>query len=211
MKEQKWIAGQMFHGRVDNLSSTGEPRMSISYRPFRLRAARSQPLVGKGEASTTMIVFLVVDANGPAAVKNRAVFGNPVRDAGDQLRQMDGGVCVVADTEEKNLAVEIEYPAHRAFGNVRRKRQTVTGDPRCLRSVRCKREAVIPAPHTRQPPEEVGDHAEIFRGRSGCGIERLVIIPRPGRHNQRAMRPKRAVKGFDEPGRSALNRPHGTE
>ena len=62
-----------------------------------------------------------------------------------------------------------------------------------------------------QTPERIGDSSQI-RSR-GCrrGIEGLVVLTRPGRHDESAVGPEDLAESLDQARRSALGRAHGPE
>ena len=60
-------------------------------------------------------------------------------------------------------------------------------------------------------PERVSEDPEVRRGGCGSGIERLVLVPRPGGHDQRSGRAERVADGGDETSGPTLHRPGGAK
>jgi hypothetical protein len=186
MEEQEWVAGQMLECHRRDLPGARKSGMSMSYVSFGLKAARPQPLVRKREARTAMVVLPVVDPNRSSVLKNGAVPGHAVGNTREEFRQVERCICVMTDPEKKNLTIEIIHATHRAFGNVRRKREWIRGDSGRLRSGRRKGVEVIAPQNTGQPPEHVGNGSQAQRGWSGHRVEWFVVILRPGWHHQSA-------------------------
>jgi hypothetical protein len=82
-------------------------------------------------------------------------------------------------------------------------------DPGRLRAGGGEGMHVIAPQHTRQASEGLRDDAEIGRSRRPRRVERPLVVPRPGRHHERALWPERIAKRQDQPNRPTLDRPHG--
>ena len=211
MQEQERIVRQMLQRHSDDVASAREPCMGVPDAPFGLEAPHPQPLVREGEARTAVVVFLVIDPDRPSVLEDRAVRRHAVWNARDELRQVERSIGVMTDTEQEHLPAQIAHPPDRASGNVGRKRKWVGGDPGSLRSGRRESVGVIASPHTGQSPESIRDDAEVRRRGSGERVEGLVVLPRPGRHHQRAAGTEGGTERFDQAERSSLDRSRSSE
>ena len=108
-----------------------------------------------------MVILAVVDPNRAPTPEDGAVLRHAVRDAREQLRQVERGVGVVTDPEEEHLPVQLVHPTDGTFEDVRREREWAGGDLRCLRAGRRKRERVVASCYPGQPPEQIRDDAEV--------------------------------------------------
>src|SRR5882724_5243761 len=117
MEEQERVVRQTFQRNFDDVPGAREPCISVSDAPFGLEGPRPQPLVYQGEALTTMVVLLVVDPNRTTVLEDRAVPRHPVRNGGEELRQMECRVGLMTDAEEEHLSVQIVHPTDRAGGD----------------------------------------------------------------------------------------------
>jgi hypothetical protein len=113
----------------------------------------------------------------------------------------------MTNPEKQHLPVQIVHPTDRAFRGVRRKWERVGDDPGRFRPGRRKGVEVIAPSHAGQPPEGVGNDSEAGRRCSGHRIEGFVVIPRPGRHHQGAIRADGVTKSLDQAEWSSLDRP----
>jgi len=123
MKKHQRIARQMLERDLDNIPRTRKERMRLPYAPFGLQPPRAQPLAGESEALAAMVVLPVADPNRPSILEDGAVFRHAVRYSGNELREMQHGVGIVSDPEQKHLPVPIMHAADGAVRDVRRKRQ----------------------------------------------------------------------------------------
>ena len=67
------------------------------------------------------------------------------------------------------------------------------------------------AQHAGQSPEGVGNDSQVGRRAGSEWIEGFVVVPRPGRHDQSAVRAEGVAKGIDQAFGSALDRTDGTK
>ena len=109
--------GKLFEGDLHDVPGAREPCVSVSHAPFGLEAPRPQPLVREGEARATVVVLPVVDPNRASVLEDRAVLRHAVRNAGEEFRQVERRVGVVADPEEEHLAVQLVHPADGLSGS----------------------------------------------------------------------------------------------
>jgi hypothetical protein len=160
MEEEERVASQVVQSNRDDIPSPREPGMRVPYPPFGLKAPLPQPLVHQGEALATVVVLPVVDPSALSVSEHRAMPRHPVRNAGEELRQVERGIGVMTNSVEEHLPVQIVYPADRTFGDVRRKREWTRGNPRSFRSNRRKGVEVITSLYTGQSPERIRHDAE---------------------------------------------------
>ena len=100
MQEHERVVGQVLEREADDVLRAGQSGVRMSNPPFGLKAARPQPLVCKGKPLTTVIVLGVVDPNRAPSLEHGAVPRHAVWNVRQELRQVQGGVGVVADAEE---------------------------------------------------------------------------------------------------------------
>jgi hypothetical protein len=179
MEKEERVASQVFQSNCDDIPSAREPGMRVPYPPFGLKAPLAQPLVRQSEALATMVVLPVIDPSALSVSEHRAMPRHPVGNAGEELRQMERGIGVMTNPEEEHLPVQIVYPADRAFGDVRWKREWTRGNRGSLRSNRRKGVAVIASLYPGKSPERIRHDAEARRCWSGDRVERLVVLVRP--------------------------------
>jgi hypothetical protein len=123
MEKHQRIARQVLARDLDNIPRPRKERMRLPYAPFGLPPARPQPLAGESEALAAMVVLAVADPNRPSILEDGAVFRHAVRYTGNELREMQHGVGIVTDPEQKHLPVPVMHAANGAVRDVRRKRQ----------------------------------------------------------------------------------------
>ena len=123
MEKHQRIARQVLARDLDNIPRPRKERMRLPDAPFGLQPARPQPLAGKSEALAAMVVLPVADPNRPSILEDGAVFRHAVRYTGNEFREMQHGVGIVSDPEQKHLPVPIMHAADGAVRDVRRKRQ----------------------------------------------------------------------------------------
>lgn len=211
MQKQERIPRQVLQRDPHDVSGAGEPRVRVSDTSFGLKPGRPQPLVREHESLAAVVVLSVIDSY-RAPIPNRgAVPRHAIGNAGQQLGQVQCGIGLVPDPEEEHLAVEIVNPSDGASGYMGRERQRIGEDRRGVGPRSGKGLAMIAPPYTRQSPEQVGHDAQVARSRSGRRIEGLVVIARPGRHHQRAVRALGGAEGLDQPEWSSLDRSDGPE
>jgi hypothetical protein len=124
---------------------------------------------------------------------------------------MERRVGVMADPEQEDLPVEVVDAADRASRDVRRERERIGGDPRRRGPEGRAGEGMVAPQRAGPSPERLGHGAEIGRGRGDPRIEGSLVVARPGRHDQRAVRPQGLEKGVDQAMGAARDRPHGPE
>jgi len=211
MEEQKWVARQALERDFDDVPSAREPCVSVPYAPFGLKPSGPQPLVREGETLAAMVVLPVVDPNRASVLQHRAVRRHAVWNAREKLRQVERGVGVMTDSEKEHLPVQIVHPTDRALGNVRRKRERTRDDPGSLGAGRREGVDVIASQHAGQPPERIRDDSEARRRWGGAGVERVVVIARPGGHHQGAAGTEGVTERLDQTGRPSLDRSYRPE
>lgn len=89
--------------------------MGVPDLPLGLQAARPEPVIDEGEALAAMIVLAVLDPRRAAVAENRAVPRHAVGNAGEQLREMQRRIGIVADAEKEHLPVDGMAEPLRAF------------------------------------------------------------------------------------------------
>jgi hypothetical protein len=211
MEEQEWIVRQVLESDVHDLPRASEPCVSVPNAALGLEAPGPQPLIGESETGTAMVVLSIIDPSPASILENRAVFRDAVWDAREKLRQVECGIRVVADSEEKHLPVRFPDPANRTFGDVGRERKWIGGEPGRLGSRGREGVEVIAARYTGQSPECIRDDPEVGRRWSAHWVEGFVVISRPGRHHQRAIGTEGSTERLDHAERSSLDRPCGPE
>ncbi len=211
MEEQERIASQAFDRNSDNIPSARKPGMRVSYGPFGLQAPRAEPLVREREALTAVVVLSIVDPNWASVLEDRDVPRHTVGNAPKEFRQVERRVGVMTDAKQEYLPVEIVNTTDWAFGDVRRNREWVAGDPGGFRSGCREGEAVIASQHTGQSPERIRNDTEARRRWSGHGIKEFIVIFRPRRHHQGAGRAECITERVDQAEWSSLDRPCGPE
>ncbi len=134
MEKQERVAGQVVERNLDDIPGAREPSVRVPHATFRLKPARPEPLVRQAEALATVIVFLVVNPDRPSVAEHGTGRRHPVRNAREQLRQVERRVGVMANPEQEHLSVQIVHPPDGAFGNMRRQRERIGGDSGGFRS-----------------------------------------------------------------------------
>jgi hypothetical protein len=185
--------------------------MGVPDRVFSLQIARAKPIVGEGEPRAAVIVLAVLDPNGCAGFDDRAVLGHTIRNAGNDLREVQRRVGVMADAEKQDVPIQFVHTTNRTGRDMRRKRKWIRRDLRGGRAGGRKRKGVIAPHNTRLAPERVGDDTEVRCGWRLPEIERRVAISGPRRHHQRAIRSDRFAKRLDQAMRTSLDRPRRPE
>lgn len=97
--------------------------MTMSHRAFALQVPPAQPLVCPSESLAAMIILAIIDAKRAPIANDRSVVLHAVWNAGEQFRQVERGIAVVADSEKKHLPVEIVDTTDGAARCVRRSRE----------------------------------------------------------------------------------------
>jgi hypothetical protein len=118
---------------------------------------------------------------------------------------MDRRISVVAGAKKENTAIQIVHAADGAVGRVGREGERAGDDLHRAGPEACEREKVIAADDARQPPEDIRDDPEVRRGRRLMRVEGPFVVARPGRHDQRAVRPEHTRQRLDKPYRPALH------
>jgi hypothetical protein len=167
MEEQEWVLSQLVDRNSDDIPGSREPGMGMSYAPLGLEALCSQPLVGKGEALAAVVVLSIVDPYRAPVPEDGAVLRHPVWNAGEDLRQVERRVGVMADAKQEYLPVHIVHSAGGTLGNVGWKREWVGGDPGSVWSGRREGLGVIAAQYSGHSPERIRHDAQIVRCGSG--------------------------------------------
>jgi hypothetical protein len=161
MEEQEWLAGQVLERDRDHVSRANEPCLRVSYAPFGLEAPLPKPPVREGEALTTVVVLAILDPNRVPLLEDGAGLRHAVRNAREQLRQVQGGIGVVVDPEEEHLPVQLVHMTDGALGEVGRKRQGTGGDALRPGTSRRESEQVAASHDPGEPPEGVRHDAEV--------------------------------------------------
>ncbi len=211
MEEQERIASQAFDRNSDNIPGARKTRMSMPYGPFGLEAPRPQPLIREGEALAAMVVLSIVDPNWASVLEDRDVPRHTVGNAPKEFRQVERRVGVMTDAKQEYLPVEIVNTTDWAFGDVRRNREWVGGDPGSFWSGRGEGEAVIASQDTGLSPERIRNDPEARRRWSGHRVEGFVVIVRPRWHHQGTGGAECITEGVDQADWSSLDRPRGPE
>jgi hypothetical protein len=180
--------------------------MRVSDAPFPLEIPRSQPFIGKLEALTTMVVLRVVDSNGPPVLDDRAVLRHSIWNLREDLRKMDGGIRVMPNAEEQDLAVQFINPADGALETVRRQWQPIGRDGPRLWAERSKREWMGASAYFGKAPEDVGRGAEARGHDRVTGLERSVVVFSPRRHDNRSLAPDSVAERLDHASWSLFHR-----
>jgi hypothetical protein len=161
MEEQEWILGQPFERDSDDVPRANEPCVRVAYVPFGLEAPFPEPLVREGEALATMVILAILHPNRTPLLEDGAGLGDAVRNAREELRQVEGGVGVVVDPEQEHLPVQLVHMTDGTFGDVGRKGQGTGGDALRPWAGRREREHVVASHHPGEPPEGVRHDAEV--------------------------------------------------
>jgi hypothetical protein len=90
-KDQR-IAGEAFERDFDDIPRTREPGMRVSDGAFGLKSGGAEPIIGQSEAGAAVIVFAVVNPDRATFLKNGAIFGDAVWNAGEDFGQVESGV-----------------------------------------------------------------------------------------------------------------------
>lgn len=211
MEEQERVMDQVFERDGDYVPCANEPGMGVSGAPFGLEAPFPQPLVRESKARAAMVVLSIVDPKRVPLLEDGAVARHTVRNAREELRQVERGIGLVTDTEEEHLPVQFVHPTDGTFGAMGRNGKGTGGDRCRLRAGRRKSKRVAAAHHPGQPPEGVRHDAEVRRRRCGRRIERLAIVSRPRGHGQRAIGTEGGTERLDQAERASLDRPYDPE
>lgn len=206
VEEDQGIAGEMFEGDSDDVAGASEPGMRVSNGAFGLEPGGTQPLVRQSEAGAAVIVFLIVNSDRASVLKNREVFGQAIGNAGEDFGQVESRVGIMADADKEHLSIQFVHAADRTSRNVRRKRQRAGDDLGGVGSDGGEAVEVIASQDARLPPEEIGDYAEVGRCGRDAWIEGLVIVSRPGWHDERAFRAERFLQRLNQTERASLDR-----
>ncbi len=99
MEEEERVVSQVFECDCDDIPSAREPRRRVSYPPFGLEASLPEPLVCQGETGTAVVVLPIVDPNEASFLEHCAVLRHTVRNAREELRQVERGIGVMTDAE----------------------------------------------------------------------------------------------------------------
>ncbi len=161
MEKQQRVVSQVLERHRHDVPGAREPCMGVAHRSFGLKLPRPEPLVGEAEALAAVVVLTVLDSRRAPVPKHGAVLRHPVRNAGEELRQVQRGVGVVADAEQEHLAVEIVHPADGTLGDVGREREWIGGDSGSLGAGRGEGEEMVATEHAGHSPEGVRDDSEI--------------------------------------------------
>jgi hypothetical protein len=140
VEECERITGEVLQGDLDNVPRSSKPGVRISERTLGLEPSRPEPVIGKGEALTAMIVLAVVNSKWASVLKDRAIPRYSIRNTREHFRQVERGIGVVTDSEKEHLPVEIVHATDRAFRNMRGKGKGIVEDLRSMRS--CRRECL---------------------------------------------------------------------
>lgn len=206
VEEDQGIAGEMFEGDSDDVAGASEPGMRVSNGAFGLEPGGTQPLVRQSEAGAAVIVFLIVNSDRASVLKNREVFGQAIGNAGEDFGQVESRVGIMADADKEHLFIQFVHAADRTSRNVRRKRQRAGDDLGGVGSDGGEAVEVIASQDARLPPEEIGDYAEVGRCGRDAWIEKLVIVSRPGWHDERAFRAERFPQRLNQTERASIKR-----
>lgn len=115
----------------------------------------------------------------------------------------------MTDPQKEHLPVQIVHPADWAFGDMGWERERVGDDPGRLRSGRRESVEVIASHYTRQSPERVRNNSQVSGPTSPERIKGYIFIPRPRRHDQRAVGAEDVAERVDQSQRTSLDRPCG--
>lgn len=159
-KDQR-IADEVFERDFDDIPRAREPGMRAPDGAFGLKSGGAQPTIGQSEAGAAVIVFPVMNPDRASILKNGAIFGQAVGNAGEDFGQVEGRIRIMADAEKENLPIQFVDAAHGTFGDVRGKRQRAGDNPGGVRSGGREGVEVIATQDARLPPEEVGDDSEV--------------------------------------------------
>ncbi len=148
MEKQERVVSQLFTRNLHDVARTRKSCMSVSREPFGLKSPRPQPFVRERKAQTTMVILPIRNPNRAFVLEHRAMLRHPIRNAREELRQVERGVGVMTNPEKQHLPVQIVHPTDWAFGDVGRERERVGDDAGSFRPGRRAGEAVIAAQHT---------------------------------------------------------------
>jgi hypothetical protein len=128
MEEQEGLPSQVFERDRDHVPRANEPCLRVTDAPLGLEAPLPKPPVREGEALATVVILAVLEPNRAPLLEDGAGLRHAVRNAREELRQVERGVGVVVDPEEEHLPVQLVHTTDRALGDVGRKRKRTGGD-----------------------------------------------------------------------------------
>jgi hypothetical protein len=161
VEEQKRLPGQVLERDADNVPRANEPGLRVPYAPFGLEAPLPEPPVREGEALAAVVILAVLEPNRAPLLEDGAGLGHAVRNAREQLRQVERGVGVVIDPEQEHLSVQLVHMTDGTLGNVGGKRKGAGRHPLRLGASRGEGEQVGASHDAGEPPESVRHDAEV--------------------------------------------------
>jgi hypothetical protein len=161
VEEQEWLLGQVLERDADNVPCANEPGLRVTYGPLGLEASLPEPPVREGEALAAVVILAVLEPNQVPLLEDGAGLGHAVRNAREQLRQVERGVGVVIDPEQEHLPIQLVHMTDGTLGNVGWKRKGAGRHPLRLGAGRREGEQVGTSHDPGEPPEGIRHDAEV--------------------------------------------------